>query len=144
MDLPIFSPSVIISQLKNGEIQPSFSYTHIVLRYFSPNQPNLNWSSLLPREFEMEIYDTNGKEVMHYYRPYTCNCCNYCCLSAMTIECPPKNIIGRIKQRPGNCRKMLHVECPVGTHIATINCPHFCKSRCCGDIPYVVVDLQGK
>ncbi|XP_072046718.1 phospholipid scramblase 2-like [Amphiura filiformis] len=58
------------------------------------------------RTFNMTITDNNGQEVMKLYRPWKCcsgcgSCwcagtCD-CCTDEITVECPPGEVIGKIK-----------------------------------------------
>ena len=96
------------------------------------------------RAFAIEIFDTNEEEVMHLFRQHACACCNCCCMPVMTVEAPPATVIGHVKQIRAKCRKILHVECPVGTHVATIKCPPFCCKCRFRDVPFTIMDAQGE
>jgi len=96
------------------------------------------------RAFAIEIFDTNEEEVMHLFRQHACACCNCCCMPVMTVEAPPATVIGHVKQIRAKCRKILHVECPVGNHVATIKCPPFCCKCRFRDVPFTIMDAQGK
>lgn len=96
------------------------------------------------REFDMKFLNQYNQEVIHFSRPFAYMCCNCCCLSELTVEAPVGIAIGRVLQMPGNCKMSLRVECPVGTHVATVDCPCACKCFCFNDVPYPVLDTQGK
>jgi len=96
------------------------------------------------RKFEMELYGRNEQKAIELKRPYACSCCNYCCLQKMTIEAPPGIVIGIVRQKSGNFRKALVVECPPDISVAVVKCPNMCTCNCCFvDIPYSVEDNEG-
>jgi len=94
------------------------------------------------RKFDMKFLNQYNQEVIHFRRPFAYMFCNCCCLSELTVEAPVGKVIGRVKQLPGGCQMRLRVECPVGTHVATVNCPCACKCFCFGDVPYPITDTQ--
>ena len=112
---------------------------------FQP-QPSTTTLNHVPffRKFDMKFLNQYNQEVIHFRRPFAYMFCNCCCLSELTVEAPVGKVIGRVKQLPGGCQMRLRVECPVGTHVATVNCPCACKCFCFGDVPYPITDTQGK
>lgn len=51
------------------------------------------------RGFNMSIINSDGKEIIHFERPFRCDSCFCaCCLQGLTVCAPPGHIIGKVKQ----------------------------------------------
>jgi len=96
------------------------------------------------RGFDMRFMDCYKQTVIHFSRPLALSCCNCCCLSVMTVEAPVNVPIGRVRQMPGNCKVRFKVECPIGTHVATVCSPCALRCFCFSSVPYPIYDLSDR
>lgn len=92
------------------------------------------------REFEMEITDNSGREVIHVDRPLKCNsCCCFCCLQEVTVSSPISGeALGSISQQCHFLNKpTFDIQDASGTKILQIEGP-LCPISCCGDVNFKI------
>ena len=96
------------------------------------------------RSLDLDITDTSGRPILHFYRPFRCNgccpCCSPCCMQSMEIQAPPGNVIATVQQRWSCFKLKIAVKDTDGNRVLNIIGPK-CPSQCLGkDIIYKVTD----
>ncbi|XP_013418544.1 phospholipid scramblase 1 isoform X1 [Lingula anatina] len=95
------------------------------------------------RPFDMKIMDNVGKEVIHLSRPLRCSTCWFpCCLQRVTVEAPPGQVIGYIKQAWSICKPKFYIQNEHGDDILRIDGPCF-TCNICGDVQFQVLSKDG-
>jgi len=97
------------------------------------------------RPFQMKILDNYQQEVMHFNRPLKCQpCCFPCGLQELEVSAPPGTVIGVVKQDWTLCVPYFTIYAPDGTTpLLKIKGP-FCTFKCCSDIEFEVLSLDGQ
>ncbi|KAM8973983.1 phospholipid scramblase 1-like isoform 2-T2 [Pelodytes ibericus] len=99
------------------------------------------WCCGTLRPLTLQVFDTSGKEVIHFIRPLKCaSCCFPCCLQEMEVQSPPGHTIGYVAQtwHPFVPKYSLLTE----TREAVLKVVGPClMSSCCGDINFQVKPL---
>lgn len=90
------------------------------------------------RNFDMEIKDNFGHEVIHLYRPLRCqSCCYPCCLQRLEVSSPPGNLVGTVEQEWSIIHPTFSVKDEAGNTVLKIKGP-FCTFSICGDVEFEV------
>lgn len=96
------------------------------------------------RPFDIRITDNNGREILHFERPFRCQSCLYpCFLQEMTVISPQSNIIlGYVKQEWTILTPKYVVQNANGEPVYKIEGP-ICTCRCCADVVFHIYNLDG-
>ncbi|PAA52650.1 hypothetical protein BOX15_Mlig000534g2 [Macrostomum lignano] len=103
------------------------------------------------RPFELNITDSSGEEVIHVSRPYRCMClhqglsCLNCCKDLVTVEAPPGQLVGQVRQIHRRCEATYEILDSAGDKVLSIDGPNYCHCYCPGDdIPFSVRTHDGE
>ncbi|CAJ0934309.1 unnamed protein product, partial [Mesorhabditis belari] len=98
------------------------------------------------RGYTLHIVDNFQKEVAKITRPFLC-CGNLCCQNETTIEAPPGNVIGVVRQQFGCASHNFAIYTPDGEAQLEIHGPNECgfgfACNCCADKVFKVKTLEG-
>ncbi|EDV26189.1 uncharacterized protein TRIADDRAFT_15248, partial [Trichoplax adhaerens] len=95
------------------------------------------------RPFELRILDNSQREVIHLSRPYRCSsCCCPCFLQELTVESPPGNTVGFVKQSWSLFTPAFDITDAAGNTVLTIEGP-CCPCSCMGDVEFEVKSKDG-
>ncbi|XP_063305894.1 phospholipid scramblase 1-like [Pelobates fuscus] len=93
------------------------------------------------RPLTLQVFDSSGREVIHFIRPLKCaSCCFSCCLQEMEVQSPPGHTIGYVAQswHPFVPKYTLLTE----TREPVLKVVGPCiMSNCCGDVNFQVKPL---
>lgn len=97
------------------------------------------------RSFDMNVFDNNQQEVLHFNRPLACDsCCFPCCLQELEVSSPPGTIIGVVRQDWTLCKPAFTIfGADKTTPVVKIQGPFCTTSFCGGDVEFQVLDLAG-